>query len=93
MSTTDTRAASIESAVRTMFAQQENAWNNGDARLYAHTFAEACTCTNIFGDNYTTREAIEARLTDLFASVFKGSTLHLHVRRCSVCGQTWLLSM
>jgi uncharacterized protein (TIGR02246 family) len=70
-----------EQAVRNVLEQQANAWNAGDAKLYADTFMQDATCTNVLGDVYSGQKALSARMAEILRTVFKGSTLRLAVRR------------
>ncbi len=74
----------VPEAVLKLLEQQSRAWNAGDAALYAATFAEDSTSTNIFGDTYLGRAAVTARMSEILGSMFKGSTLKLDVRRMAL---------
>ncbi len=70
-----------EQAIRAVLEQQTTAWNAGDAKRYAATFAQNATATNVLGDRYSGKEAVSARMADILRTVFKGSKLELKVRR------------
>ncbi len=78
---TPTISIRTDEAIQQLFDRQVRAWNAGDADLYAQTFAENVTATNILGDNYVGRQALASRMAEILGSIFKGSTLELGVRR------------
>ncbi len=72
---------SQENSILDMVARQQDAWNRGDAAAYSVDFDEQGTFTNIIGDTQFGREAFESRHAQIFATIFRGSTLTLQVRR------------
>jgi uncharacterized protein (TIGR02246 family) len=79
-----TTPATTAESICAVFSRQASAWNAGDAKQYAATFATDTTATNIFGDSYLGREALHARMAEILGGVFKGSTLRLDVRRMAL---------
>ena len=80
----DAISALAAEGILKVFRQQENAWSEGDAQRYAETFAEDCTCTNIFGDTYIGRQAVAFRMSEILSGMFKGSKLELNARRMAL---------
>jgi uncharacterized protein (TIGR02246 family) len=70
-----------ERAMRSILEEQATGWNNGDAELYARSFAAAGTFTNIFGANYVTKESVRERMAEIFKTAFKQSRITLALRR------------
>jgi uncharacterized protein (TIGR02246 family) len=65
-----------EAAIRDVVQkQQQQAWNQHDAKAYASLFAEDGDVVNVVGWWWKDRKEIESKLTDAFAFVFGESTL------------------
>lgn len=74
-------AVGDEHVIREIVAEQERAWNAGDARSYAMRFHADGTFTNVFGDRYLGRDAFRDRHAVIFETIAKGSKASLVVRR------------
>lgn len=70
-----------EHRIREIVAEQQHAWNAGDATSYAARFHADGTFTNVFGDRYVGREAFRERHATIFSTFAKGSTVSLVVQR------------
>jgi uncharacterized protein (TIGR02246 family) len=64
-----------EAAIREVQARQAAAWNAHDAVAYANLFAEDGDVVNVLGWWWQGRAAIQSKLTEAFAWVFRESTL------------------
>ena len=82
-----------EDDIRQIVAQQETAWNCGDAVAYAERFHPEGTFTNVFGDRYIGQEAFQARHAAIVAAFAKGSKASLDVRRFSLLPREWRSSI
>ena len=60
--------------------KMSEAWNTGDAALWAMAYLPDSEFMNIFGALYLDRWANRQRHADLFATVFQGSTLRQELR-------------
>ena len=78
MSTTSDDA---DSAIRRIVAEEQIAWNAGDADAYAARFHAEGSFTNIFGDLHIGREAFRTRHAALFNTFAKGTKASLAVHR------------
>jgi uncharacterized protein (TIGR02246 family) len=74
----------VEDDVRRVLADQEAAWNAGDADRYAACFHADGTFTNVFGDRYIGRDAFRARHAAIFNTFARGSKVSLIVSRVSL---------
>ena len=72
---------SDEGRIRQIIAEEEKAWNQGDAKAYASHFAEEGGFTNVLGTVYYGRRAFEERHASVFATVFKGTSLRMTVQK------------
>ena len=70
-----------EGRIRQIIAEEESAWNRGDAKAYAWHFAEEGGFTNVLGNVYYGRRAFEDRHASLFATAFKGTSLRMTVHK------------
>ena len=82
-----------EDDIRRIVAQQETAWNCGDAMAYAERFHHDGTFTNVFGDRYIGQEAFQARHAAIFAAFAKRSKAFLNVCRVFFAAQEWRSSI
>lgn len=72
----EVRAEDAETAaIREVQARQAQAWNQHDAAAYAALFTENGDVVNVLGWWWQGRAAIQAKLTDAFAFVFRDSKL------------------
>jgi uncharacterized protein (TIGR02246 family) len=70
-----------ERLIRSIIAEEEAAWNVGDATAYAARFHRDGSFTNVFGDRYFGRESFLARHAAIFNTFAKGSKASLSVHR------------
>ena len=70
-----------EEQIRQAIHDQETAWNRGNARDYVAHFQKEGAFTNVVGVTYETRDAFEARVAQIFATIFNGSNLSNTVRK------------
>ena len=68
-------AQADEAAIREVQARQAAAWNAHDAVAYARLFTEEGDVVNVLGWWWQGRSAIQSKLSDAFAWVFRDSTL------------------
>jgi uncharacterized protein (TIGR02246 family) len=68
-------AQADEVAIREVQARQAAAWNAHDAAAYARLFTEDGDVVNVLGWWWRGRDAIQSKLSDAFAWVFRDSTL------------------
>jgi uncharacterized protein (TIGR02246 family) len=66
--------------IRAIVAAQNDAWNRGDAAGYAATFRDEGVFTIIVGTTFHTRQALQDRVGQIFATIFKGSAIEHVVR-------------
>jgi uncharacterized protein (TIGR02246 family) len=66
---------SDEEAIRKVVADEDAAWNVGDAVAYAKHFAEDGNATNIRGQSFNGHNEFTKQHALIFGSVFKGTTL------------------
>ena len=64
-----------ESDIRKVEALQQEAWNRHDAKAYSNLFTEEGDCVNVVGWWWKGRAAIETKLIDAYAFVFRESIL------------------
>jgi uncharacterized protein (TIGR02246 family) len=70
-----------EIAIRDLLEDLTEAWQRGDAKAYGARYQAGATFTNVFGDFHLGREQFDRRHADVFAGVFKGSTVAMEVRQ------------
>lgn len=70
-----------ERAIRAIVAEQDRAWNNGDAAGYASAIAPDVAFTNIFGVVLFGREAFVERQVEILRTFFKGTVKAQTIRR------------
>ncbi len=68
-------ADSREGEIAEVIEEQQAAWNAGDAAAFARRVTDDAVFTNIFGQQFTGREAFERQHAAIFASIYKGSNL------------------
>lgn len=66
-----------EDSIRRLLDAQVAGWNAGDAAAWSQGYAPDAGFVNILGMQFQGRQANERRHAELFASLFKGSHLHL----------------
>jgi uncharacterized protein (TIGR02246 family) len=76
-----------EAAIRTLVAAQSTAWNAGDAHRFAAAFAPDGAFVNIQGRSFRGHDAFEQRHAEIFAGMFRGTQISLHIDRL-----VWLTS-
>ena len=64
-----------EADIRKVETEQQNAWNDHDAKAYANLFTEDGEVVNVVGWWWKGRTEIEKKLTDAYAFVFRESVL------------------
>jgi uncharacterized protein (TIGR02246 family) len=64
-----------------LIERQQDAWNAGDAHAFSDAFMHDGCFVNILGAITYGREPFEAQHARIFASIYKGSHIHLPVRR------------
>jgi uncharacterized protein (TIGR02246 family) len=70
-----------ETRIRRIVAEETAAWNQGSARKFCVRLSEDSSLTDIVGRVYYGREAIEERMAEAFASVYKGSRIVMKVQK------------
>jgi uncharacterized protein (TIGR02246 family) len=70
-----------ERSIREIIAEEQSAWNAGDADAYAARFHVEGSFTNVFGDRYIGRESFRTRHAALFSTFAKDSKASFTVRR------------
>ena len=70
-----------EAAVRSSVEARVTAWNAGNAHALAAGFAEDMAFVNTLGDSFQGRAAFEERHAQLFAGMFRGSHIAMHIDR------------
>ena len=70
-----------DARIRQIIAEEESAWNRGDAQSYASHFQEEGGFTNVLGAVYYGRHAFEERHAQIFATVFKNTVLAMIVQK------------
>lgn len=76
----DTFAAD-EAAILKIVSDGSEAWNRGDATAYSQHFQEEGGFTNVLGVVFYGRKAFEQRHSEIFSTIFKGSTLQQSIRK------------
>src|SRR5436190_21451443 len=64
-----------EARIRQIIAEEESAWNRGDAQAYASHFEAEGGFTNSLGTVYHGLHEFEGRHAQIFATVFKNTVL------------------
>ncbi|QEC68726.1 SgcJ/EcaC family oxidoreductase [Panacibacter ginsenosidivorans] len=64
-----------EQAINAVLERFTEAWNTHDAKAYANLFAVNADFTNVFGQTFHGRVAIEAQHAPIFATIFKDSRI------------------
>src|SRR5437588_12598883 len=75
-----------EARIRQIIAEEESAWNRGDARAYASHFEEEGGFTDVLGSVYYGRREFEERQGGVFATVFKNTVLSMIVQKMRFVG-------
>jgi uncharacterized protein (TIGR02246 family) len=73
-----------EHSIRTLVAEEQAAWNAGDANAYAAKFHEEGSFTNVFGDRYFGRDSFQSRHAVIFNTFARDSKASLTVRRVHI---------
>ncbi len=68
-------------------AEQDAAWGAGDARAFARRVTDDAVFTNIFGQQFTGREAFEAQHAFIFGSIYAGSKLSQRIAHLRFVGE------
>jgi uncharacterized protein (TIGR02246 family) len=68
-------------AIAKMVGDQAMAWNAGDAHAFSADVAEDVAFVNVMGTSFRGREAFEKQHARIFATIYKGSHLVLHLER------------
>jgi uncharacterized protein (TIGR02246 family) len=61
--------------IQQIIKDQEEGWNNGDAKQYSRSFGEEGVFTIITGATFHSRGSLEERVAFILAGFFKNSTL------------------
>ena len=69
-----------EQAIDDILKKIEAAWNAGDSKAYADSFAEDVSFIHIYGGQLDGRGGVEAAHRQIFDTVYKGSRLRISVR-------------
>nr|BBH87925.1 hypothetical protein KTC_26760 [Thermosporothrix sp. COM3] len=64
-----------EQAIRSLYQQLIDAWNNGDGQAYGAVFTEDASYVDVTGTNTQGRHAISASHQHMFQTFLKGSQL------------------
>jgi uncharacterized protein (TIGR02246 family) len=70
-----------EAAIGQLVAAQAAAWNAGDAHRFAAQFAPDGAFVNIQGRSFRGHDAFEQRHAEIFAGMFHGTQITLHIDR------------
>jgi uncharacterized protein (TIGR02246 family) len=73
--------AADESEIRQLIDDLADAWKAGDAKAYGVRFLPNGTFTNVNGEFYVGREQFDRRHAEVFAGVFRGTTLSLTTKK------------
>jgi uncharacterized protein (TIGR02246 family) len=68
-----------QDSIERLLASLDDAWARGDAGAFANRFASDGTFTNFLGMFFQGRDAFRERHDAVFRTVFKGTTLKLHL--------------
>jgi uncharacterized protein (TIGR02246 family) len=74
-------AAADETEIQQLIDQLTGAWKAGDAKAYGVRFLPDGTFTNVNGEFYEGHEEFDRRHAEVFAGVFRGTTLTLTVKK------------
>ena len=74
-------AAADENEIEILIDQLTGAWKAGDAKAYGVRFLADGTFTNVNGEFYVGREEFDRRHAEVFAGVFRGTTLSLTMKK------------
>jgi uncharacterized protein (TIGR02246 family) len=69
-----------DARIRKIVQEQESAWNAGSAKRYCVRFQGDASLTSITGAVYSGRQEVEARMAEIFATVFKGTRISTKVQ-------------
>lgn len=96
------RGATVEdeAAIRSVVgAQQQDAWNRHESKIYAGLFTEDCDVVNLPGWRWKGRDELERKLAAGYAFVFRDTTLTIGVvdvrflsRDIAVAHAAWTMS-
>lgn len=75
-----------ETRIRQLIADQESAWNRGNASDYCRRFQAEGVYTALAGTTFGTRGAFEDRVRQTLTGAFKGSTIAYFVRSIRFVG-------
>jgi uncharacterized protein (TIGR02246 family) len=70
-----------ETEIRKLIEAMTAAWSRGDAKAYGTRYRSDATFTNVFGDFYAGRQDFDRRHEEVFAGIFKGTTLSMEIRK------------
>jgi uncharacterized protein (TIGR02246 family) len=70
-----------ETAILDLIEAMAAAWHRGDAEAYGARYQADATFTNVFGDFYAGRQDFDRRHEEVFAGIFKGTTLSMQIRK------------
>jgi uncharacterized protein (TIGR02246 family) len=70
-----------ETAIHELIEAMTAAWRRGSAEAYGACYQADATFTNVFGDFYVGRQDFDRRHEEVFAGIFKGTTLSMQVRK------------
>ena len=82
-----------EPRIRKIIQEQESAWNAGSARRYCTRIRMDATLTTIQGSVHGGREAIEGRMSEVFASVFKGTRIIMKIQKIRFEGNVAIVEL
>jgi uncharacterized protein (TIGR02246 family) len=70
-----------ETAILELIEAMTAAWRRGSAKAYGARYQADATFTNVFGDFYVGRQDFDRRHEEVFAGIFKDTTLSMQVRK------------
>jgi uncharacterized protein (TIGR02246 family) len=70
-----------ETAILDLIEAMTAAWCRGSAEAYGARYQADATFTNVFGDFYIGRQDFDRRHQEVFAGIFKGTTLSMRIRK------------
>jgi uncharacterized protein (TIGR02246 family) len=70
-----------ETAITELIRAMTAAWQRGDAKAYGARCRADTTFTNVFGDFYMGRQDFDRRHKEIFAGIFRGTTLSMQIRK------------
>jgi uncharacterized protein (TIGR02246 family) len=68
-------AMNAEQGIQLTLNNFKEAWNAHDAKAFAAAFTEDADFTNVFGQNFISRNAIEEQHARIFSTIFKASSI------------------